>query len=119
MLERMNQLARLPMSWGAAIMDTAEGWTLALIGLVVALDLWLGLKSRIALVFNVIQVGGLVAGFFWTIAITRQNDIAGPYVWAFVIGIWSGSAFLFHLWFFLDEWICRDAPRGLTKGDGS
>ena len=95
----MQNLIFIVVGIGASIADTLEAWTFALFGAVIALDVYVGLLDRRVLVFNVVQCVGLITGYFWTLSVFEQQDVAGPYAWAFVVGIWSVTAFLFHAWY--------------------
>lgn len=84
-------------SFGAALTDTLEGWVLALMGLVILLDFVVGTRRKPFLAFGIFQVAGLIGGYLWASWIAQQQDVAGPYAWAFVIGLWCIFAAAFHV----------------------
>lgn len=68
----------------------------ALILFVVSIDLILGFRKRLFLIYGIFQVCGLIAGILWAYRMGANYDIAGPYAWSLVIGAWGIIAFLFH-----------------------
>ncbi|WP_428928486.1 hypothetical protein [Marinibacterium sp. SX1] len=73
-------------------------WVLALFGAVILADLRLGRDDRAARVFGQLQVLGLVIGWFFTTFTFRHMDVAGPWAWALVVGLWAVAVVLFHAW---------------------
>ncbi|MFC3058597.1 hypothetical protein [Paenirhodobacter populi] len=115
----MDPIALLPETvsmpliyWGEMLMRATRGWTLPLCGLVIAFDVWLGLKHSCVRIFNVIQVGGFVAGYLWALWVFEQKDVAGPFALSLVIGVWSVCAILFHIWLFVTHHVFSIWQRG-------
>ena len=83
---------------GVLIVDVLETWHLALFASVILCDFLLGWKNKILMLFGVIQIIGLVSGYYWALSIFAQQDVAGPWAWARVVGIWFVTTVLVHLW---------------------
>lgn len=99
----MTEITSLVFMFGALIIDSLEGWTLALFALVIALDSYLGLRAKIVLAFNIIQFFGLISGYIWAVSVGQKQDVAGPYAWAFVVGVWIICVVLFHMFYLLHK----------------
>jgi hypothetical protein len=87
------------MAIGLGIQDGLEGKVLALFIVVIILDTYLGLRDKKMWRFNILQVLGLIAGYYWANGVFEQQDVAGPWAWGRVIGIWIISVLLFHAWY--------------------
>ena len=86
---------------GASLTDSLEGWVLAMMGIVIALDAAFGIRYRALLAFGAFQVVGLGVGYLWVLHISRQQDVAGPYAWANVVGSWAVATVIVHTAFVL------------------
>jgi hypothetical protein len=96
---------------GAGIADNLEGWTLALFAMVIVFDIFVGRRNKYALAFNIIQCLGLVAGYFWVISVAQKQDVAAPYAWTFVVGVWFITALLFHICLLVNIFVRRNAQQ--------
>lgn len=83
-------------------------WVFALIGVVVALDTYLGLSNRRVLLLNPVQCVVLALGYTYSLSVTEMSGgLAGHWVWAFVAGTWFVAVFLFHTWYVLWRFVER------------
>lgn len=84
---------------GVAVQDILEGWILALFVAVISFDTYISFRDNRMLIFNILQVLGLVAGYYWAMTIFEQQDVAGPWAWGRVVGIWVVGVTIFHVWY--------------------
>ncbi|KIC25298.1 MULTISPECIES: hypothetical protein [unclassified Leisingera] len=84
---------------GATLTDTLEAGVLVLIAAVIVFDLIVGLRHKTFLALGIFQAGGIAAGYYWALWIASQQDVAGPYAWATVVGTWFAFTFLAHFLF--------------------
>ncbi|MEM6587650.1 MAG: hypothetical protein AAF641_04320 [Pseudomonadota bacterium] len=87
--------------FGALIHDLLELWSFALIFLVIGFDALIGMRSKSALIFCVLQALGLTLGFVWVMAHGGNLEASGWFFWLKVLGAWATSAILFHIVFAL------------------
>lgn len=97
----MRDILMLPILLGAPAIDTLEAFVFLLIAAVIFADLYIGLKNPTVCIFAIIQLVGLVSGMAWAVSVGIKQDVAGPYAWALVIGVWILATALFHLWYLL------------------
>lgn len=95
----MNDISAVLMLPGVMALDVLGVFIFALIGAVVVIDVWIGRKRRPVFVFAIVQVVALAIGMAWAVWVGINHDIAGPYAWALVIGLWLIATVLFHLWY--------------------
>ncbi|WP_122074968.1 hypothetical protein [Pseudophaeobacter sp. EL27] len=93
----MTEISFTVFSLGAALTDTLEAWVLALMGLVLGIDLVLGIRRKAFLHLGFIQAFGLTGSYLWASWMAQQQDISGPYAWSLVVGLWFILAAVFHL----------------------
>ena len=105
----LTEIASFFFMLGAMVVDTLEGWTLALFVLVIIFDTYVGLRNRYVLIFNALQIIGLVLGYLWANSVFQRQDVAGPYAWAIVVGIWFKNVLVFHSLYLLDRLRARGA----------
>jgi hypothetical protein len=84
---------------GSGLTDTLEVWVLALIFLIIAIDLIVGIRHKVFLIFSGLQAIGMVGGYLWASWVALQQDVAGPYAWAFVVGTWFFATAISHIIF--------------------
>jgi hypothetical protein len=104
-----TDMATLFFVLGAIVVDAIEGWTLVLFALFIALDTYLGLWNRYMMLFNVLQILGLGLGYLWAMSVFQSQDVSGPYVWAFVIGVWLATTIVFNVLYVLVRHRTKDA----------
>ena len=92
---------------GVLIQDVLEGGILALFALVIALDSYLSFRDRAMLTFNIFQILWLVAGYFWAMSVFEQQDVAGPWAWGKVVGIWALCVLIIHIWYVAKRMLAR------------
>lgn len=92
----MTEILSAVFTIGAGLTDRLDVWVLGLMGLVIVVDFIVGIRRKLFLTFSIFQVVGLVAGYIWTYSMALQQDVSGPYAWAFVVGTWCIVAVLFH-----------------------
>ncbi len=97
----MDFLVETVVVLGVDIQDTLEGWVLALFSVVIVFDAYLGIRDKRLLLFCIVQILGLIAGYYWASSVFEQQDVAGPWAWGRVVGIWGVSVVLFHAWYVL------------------
>ena len=99
----MEVLVELVVAIGLMLSSVLEQWVLGLFFAVITVDAVLGMRRRSFLVFAGFQVVFLIAGYFWTLSVFEQQDVAGPWAWAQVVGIWAIAVIVAHAWF---AWRC-------------
>ncbi len=86
---------------GLVVHGYLEGWILAVFAVVIALDLYLSKNSKLMFYLLIFQIFGLCAGYLWTMWVFYQQDVAGPWVWAMIVGGWTVYVTVVHLWYIL------------------
>ncbi|SLN26759.1 hypothetical protein TRL7639_00976 [Falsiruegeria litorea R37] len=95
----MEVLLETIVALGVMLSSALEQWVLGLFFAVIAVDAVLGTHRRSFLVFAGFQVVFLIAGYYWTLSTFEQQDVAGPWAWAQVVGIWAIAVIVAHAWF--------------------
>ena len=103
----METFGSLLFGVGAALLDVAEQWSLAVFATVILFDLALGRRNRWFLGFAAFQICGLAVGYVWTLRMFQQQDVSGPYAAALVTGAWILVALAVHL-----AWLANIVLRG-------